>query len=134
MKDLSHFLIALLSATLSACVVVPKQVASYDPNCAVSTNKYELSIEQIEEFNALNCDSNNGCRLDFAEEIVSSALMLTTSAIVSGSIALTGNTLYWLETQGKCPDSRPQKMPEPNQKEAPYDTYEIKEEIITAKS
>jgi len=26
------------------------------------------------------------------------------SGVVSGSIALVGNTLHWLETQGKCDD------------------------------
>jgi hypothetical protein len=138
MKDFTHLtnrlLLILLSSSVCACVVVPKKVASYNEKCMVSTQKIELTMEQAETFSDASC-TNNDCDIEFMGTIASSALLTTTSAIVSGSIALVGNTLYWLESQGECPNINQQKkdLPKSPQKNTD-DTYLIKEEIITAKS
>lgn len=66
---------------------------------------------------------------------VSSALITTTSAIVSGSIALVGNTLYWAESQGKCPNTIQQEAQPPHQEPNKIDEkYLIQEEVISVKS
>jgi hypothetical protein len=138
MKDFTHLAnrlaLILLSSTLCACVVVPKKVASHDEKCMVSTQKVELTMEQVETFEDIDC-FNNDCKMEFVGAIASSALVTTTSAIVSGSIALVGNTLYWLESQGECPNitHEKEKLPKP-QPDNTDDTYLIKEEIITTKS
>ena len=136
MKDLAYFhrciTTTLLSAALCSCVVVPKQVGSYDTKCKVATKKIELTMEQIDSFHGLSC-SNHDCNIDLVGEIMSSALLTTASAIVSGSIALTGNTLYWLEKQGDCPKTQEQNKSEPMQQPADNE-YLLTEEIITAKS
>ena len=124
----------LLSSTVCACVVVPKKVASYDEKCMVSTQKVELTTEQIQTFEDINCN-NNDCKIEFVGAIASSALVTTTSAIVSGSIALVGNTLYWLESQGECPNMNQQNEDSPKpQQENKDETYFIKEDIVTNKS
>jgi hypothetical protein len=138
MKDLTHLtnrlILILLSSTACACVVVPKKVASYDKKCMVSTQKVELTMEQAQTFSDIDC-INNDCKMEFVGAIASSALVTTTSAIVSGSIALVGNTLYWLENQGECPNINQQKEDSPKtQQENTDETYLIKEEIITTKS
>ena len=130
----NRLVLILLSSTACACVVVPKKVASYDEKCMVSTQKVELTTEQIQTFEAINCN-NNDCKIQFVGAIASSALVTTTSAIVSGSIALVGNTLYWLESQGDCPNANQQKEGQPiTPQEKTDETYLIKEEIITTKS
>lgn len=138
MKDFtqltSRLALIILSSAVGACVVVPKKVASYDEKCMVSTQKIELTMEQAETFSELNC-TNDDCDMEIFGEIASSALLTTTSAVVSGSIALVGNTLYWIESQGECPNKIQQK--EDSLKTQPENTeerYLIKEEIITAKS
>lgn len=134
MKDsirVTHLILILLSSMLGACVVVPQKVASYDRQCMVSTQKIELTLEQAETFHSMDC-SNDYCELDFAEDIAASALLFTSSAIVSGSIALAGNTLYWLESKGECPNVNP---PAPATQPTETDEkYLIQEEIITARS
>ncbi len=130
----NRLVLILLSSTACACVVVPKKVASYDEKCMVSTQKVELTTEQIQIFEAITCN-NNDCKTQFVGAIASSALVTTTSAIVSGSIALVGNTLYWLESQGECPNMNQQNEDSPKpQQENKDETYLIKEEIITTKS
>jgi hypothetical protein len=99
---LNKVVITLSSALLCACVVTPKKVASYNETCKVATQKFELTVEQTEVFNGIHC-SNDDCELDFVGDIASAALTTGVSAIVSGSIAVAGNTLYWLELQGNCP-------------------------------
>ena len=138
MKDLTYLAIRaitiLLSSTLCACVVVPKKVASYDKNCMVSTQKIELTVEQMQVFNFVNCVEHS-CSAEIIGALATSTLVTTTSAIVSGSIALVGNTLYWAESQGKCrnlprQDERSPKTPS----EKTNEEYLITEEIVTAKS
>lgn len=129
----SRSLLVFLSSTMCACMVVPKQVATYDKTCMVATRKIELTVEQVDNIRHVNCN-NDYCYLDIAEEITSSALVLTTSAIISGSIALAGNTLYWLERQGNCPNSPRQENDAQEIQPDPNDEYLIREEIVTAKS
>ena len=47
-----------------------------------------------------------GCnRGDCAAAALASVVVVTAgSAIISGSIVLTGNTIHWLEYQGRCSD------------------------------
>jgi hypothetical protein len=142
MKDFTRLskplALILLSTTLCACIVVPNKVTSYDSKCMVATQKIELTVEQVETFHdldmGLHCISYD-CKTELLGIIASSAFVTTTSAIVSGSIALIGNTLYWVESQGKCPNINQQEKQTPNTpQEKTNDEYLIKEEIITAKS
>ncbi len=138
MKDFTHLtnrlVLILLSSTVYACVIVPKKVASYDEKCMVSTQKVELTMEQVQTFNDIDCINNN-CKLEFVGAIATSVVMTTTSAIVSGSIALVGNTLYWLESQGECPNIQKQENKSPKKEQENMDeTYIIREEIVPAKS
>jgi len=99
---LSKAVIIFSSVLLCACVVTPKKVATYDEKCKVAMQKIELTVEQTEIFNDMHC-SNDDCELDFVGDIASAVFTTSVSAIVSGSIALVGNTIYWLELQGECP-------------------------------
>jgi|GEM_PF-1909063 len=138
MKDIahlsSHLILMILSTTLCACVVVPKTVASYDEECKVATHKIELRLEQAGTFNEIDC-IHNDCGEEFAGAIFNSALIMTTSAIVSGSIALTGNTLYWLGRRSECSNMHQLNEQSPGvQQEKTDESCLITEEIITTKS
>lgn len=135
MTDFAHLtsrlLVTLLASAISACIVVPEKVASYDQQCGVSAQKIELTVEQIEVFDAANCIVHS-CTVETISALGISTLAITTSTVVSGSIALVGNTVYWLESQGKC-DYKNQQ-PGKTQQKQPDEKYLITEEIITAKS
>ncbi|MDF3012932.1 MAG: hypothetical protein K0Q78_1136 [Cellvibrio sp.] len=140
MTDFAHLtsrlLVTLLASALCACVVVPEKVASYDQKCMVATQKIELTVEQVAAFHDwdLHC-THFDCKSELVGLIASSALVTTSSAVVSGSIALVGNTLYWMENQGKCLNpNRQREQPQNTHPEKANEEYLLIEEIITAKS
>jgi hypothetical protein len=142
MKDIKVFskrvMIALftsmLSCTIAGCVVTPKKVASFDTKCMAYTNKIELTTEQIGLLDEVDCLTKS-CRTEVAAALVTSTIATTASTIVSGSIALIGNTFYWVESQGRCSNPNSPAQPSPDSKPVEIDKeYLLHEEIITAKS
>lgn len=90
---------------LSACVFYP-EIKQEQPNqkCTLFTPKWQLSNQQIQDFQV--CDARYMDDEEFATCLVALGVVLpVTSAIVSGSFVLFGNTLNWLEYQGKCDES-----------------------------
>ena len=90
-RILSLILGALL---LSACVS-PKVVHQYDKKCDVITRKMELTLEKTK---ALDACSNQEC----VAQVIGGALIFTVSSVVSGSVALVGNVLFWMEESADC--------------------------------
>jgi hypothetical protein len=84
-----------LAAALAGCVVVPRTTTTYDPDCGVQTRQMVLDVQQI---GYLAGCSNHGC----ATLLVAAGVVTAASAIVSGSIAVVGNVLYWAERKGQC--------------------------------
>lgn len=107
------------SLLLAGCVVVPRTVHVYDPACRVLAKQMTLEAVQVAYI--------GGCGGDACIALLAAAgVTAGASAIVSGSIAVVGNVVYWLERQGACPDaaapasSRP--VPAPAPMPAPYPT------------
>lgn len=129
----------LLSTLLCSCVVVPKKVASYDEKCKVAVQKISLDLAPIEYDTDWSC-TNDNCAWDISADIAGAVFTTATSAVVSSSVALTGNTIYWIESKGECPNGNspehqsPEKQLPRQQQEKANDKYLIKEEIVTAKS
>jgi hypothetical protein len=105
MRVLKKLLLVGLCSGIASCVVKPKQVAGFDYECDIVTRKIELTLEQQKNIHKINCQ-NEECKIDLVAELASSIIIVPLSAIVSGSIALTGNTLYWLEEKGRCLSSK----------------------------
>jgi len=80
-------------------MVTPNKVTGFDGGCV--SNKIELTLEQVEVFKNKNCQ-NDDCKGEFFEEMAVIFLLIPVSAVVSGSIAIVGNTMYWLEEKAKC--------------------------------
>ncbi|WP_371189275.1 hypothetical protein [Thalassotalea maritima] len=70
--------------------------------CQIEKKRIELTVEQLGNFKAINCLNNHDCKAAFLSQIVGAGLLLPVSAIVSGSIAVVGNTAYWMMEQGEC--------------------------------
>jgi hypothetical protein len=93
-----------LCLLLAACIVVPSTRESYDPQCKVM--KREMTLEVAQAARLRSCGGNECAAMMAAAGIVTAA-----SAVVSGSIALVGNGLFWLERQGKCVAEAPAAAP-----------------------
>ncbi|OUS30714.1 hypothetical protein A9Q98_04200 [Thalassotalea sp. 42_200_T64] len=90
------------SLLLCSCVVKPTVTSEYDNKCQIVKKKVELSVEQVQFFEQLNCSGNHQCKEEFLGQVVGAALVFPLSAILSGSIAVVGNSVYWLYEQGQC--------------------------------
>jgi hypothetical protein len=98
MRIRNTFPIISLTFALAACaVVVPvidKDAASATSSCKTYTNSMSLKVyaENIRG----TCNTN---------ECAAAALAIFAgSAIISGCIVITNNTVHWLEYQGSCTD------------------------------
>ena len=85
----------VVSALLQACVYVPRTTEVYDLDCRITSRQMNLQPVQIA---AIQGCSNEGCVV----LLVAAAATAATSAIVSGSIVVVGNIVYWFEKQGRC--------------------------------
>jgi hypothetical protein len=88
-------LAACAAALLAGCVVVPHTVERYDPDCRVVTRSMELQAVQLGWIQ--HC-ANEGC----AALLAAAGATAAASAVISGSITIVGNVVYWLEKQGRC--------------------------------
>ncbi len=86
-------ILILLAILLTGCeVFVPRQVEFYDEECQIVTRKLEL--ESIGIYGVTISCHNEGCLIPL--------IPAAASAIVSGSIVVVGNVIYWFEKQGRC--------------------------------
>ena len=89
-------LLALAAALLQGCVYLPHTATVYDEKCNVHYREMSLQPYQVAQF-AGSCSHRDCAYLLVALGAVSAA-----SAIVSGSIVVAGNVVYWFEKQGQC--------------------------------
>ena len=83
-------IIIAVSVFVSGCIVYPKKVEFYDPECEIIVKKMTLEV----------VPTHSVC--SFEEECLVILGISAASAVVSGSIVVVGNTIYWLEKVGKC--------------------------------
>ncbi len=96
-----------LAFTLSSCVYVPVVDEPDAASASCKTYTKTMSLSAIEVKNEINIANQPGCgnNGDCAAVALASIVVVTAgSAIISGSIVLTGNTLHWLEYHGTCSD------------------------------
>ena len=94
-------LITLLCVGLTGCIVKPNFESSYNRQCDITQKRITLSVEQVAEFGARGCNGEHECKAAIVTQFVTAGISLPVSAIISGSIALVGNSLYWLQEE-KC--------------------------------
>ena len=90
--------IVALSLFISGCVFYPRTIEYYDAGCEIKYRTMVLGTEEMKKDcsgQKLKDPNSEAC---FALVVAMSA----GSAIVSGSIVVVGNTVYWLEREGEC--------------------------------
>lgn len=99
---MKKIILIILSLNLTNCAtILPKTTTDIDDNrCHLVTKK--LTLDAIAH-PMLSGDCHGADECLFILGV--SALYTITTGVISGSIALVGNTVHWLEKQGKCDDS-----------------------------
>lgn len=104
---------ALLAAPLlllgAGCIVLPRTAEVYDPKCRTFVKQIVLETEVVGFIGRCH---NDGC----AALLASMGIVSAASAVISGSVAIVGNVVYWAERQGRCPAapiSSPAPVPAP---------------------
>lgn len=93
--------ILLANLALAGCIVVPQVQDVYDPDCKLLTRQITLDAAYIGGFHSC---AGDGC----VAMLVAAGFVTAASVVVSGSIAIVGNVVYWIELQGRC-----QRLPAP---------------------
>lgn len=97
---LRRLALAAACLLLQACVMVPRTNYSYDAECRVVAR--QMTLEPVQVAGIAGC-SNSGC----AHLLVLAGATAAASTVVSGSIVIVGNIVYWLEKQGRCQRAAP---------------------------
>lgn len=87
--------IGLTACLLEACVFVPRTTQVYDADCQVVAKHMDLEPVQIAYI--------EGCHGQECSAVLAVfGATAAASAVISGSIVIVGNVVYWFEKQGKC--------------------------------
>ena len=97
-------LISILIMFVYSCVVAPNIESKYDKTCQTYEKKVVLSIDGEWEPTQLECSSKKECKSDFIGKELISIIVFPVSAIISGTIAVVGNTVFWFNELGQCPN------------------------------
>ena len=87
--------LALSATLLQGCVFVPRTTTAHDEQCNVQRRYMKLETAQA---GTLGSCSQKECVYILA----ALGAVAAASLVVSGSIAVVGNGVYWLEKQGQC--------------------------------
>lgn len=94
-RQLKHPLLHVFFALLAGCVYLPNTTATYDEQCQTFKRHMRLEVQQV--------GTLMGCQGDACvAALVTFGAVTAATAIVSGSIVIVGNVVYWLEEQGRC--------------------------------
>jgi hypothetical protein len=86
---------AAAALVLSGCLVLPKVDMNQPVPCPLVTREVTLDTVQLGHIGHCYGDA---CLF----QLTAGTVIFAVSAVVSGSVALVGNTLHWIERTGKC--------------------------------
>ncbi len=86
---------AALAVLVAGCVFAPRTIHVYDPDCQITSRQMILQAEQMPVFGHCRGEQCGAMLVIFGA--VSAA-----TAVVSGSIVVVGNVVYWFEKQNDC--------------------------------
>lgn len=114
-RRLVRALAALAVWALAGCVVVPVTRDVYDPDCRLMRREVTLEAAMLGQFHS--CSGQECSALLATLGVVSAATL-----VVSGSLAVVGNVVYWLEHEANCRRRGAPAAPAPTPPAAPGTT------------
>ncbi|MBL8330609.1 MAG: hypothetical protein JNJ71_17360 [Rubrivivax sp.] len=103
---------AVAAWALAGCVVVPVTRDVYDPDCRLMRREVMLEAAMLGQFHS--CSGQECSALLATLGVVSAATL-----VVSGSLAVVGNVVYWLEHEANCRRRNAPQAPVPTPPAAP---------------
>ena len=110
MKFSNFFLFTLFSFAIGSCLVLPKTENVSNEKCELVTKSWTLEVHELGKHS--NCDANCG---EFVRGIVDCstsedcikmiAVVSVGWTVVAASVVGVGNTVHWMEKQGRCEES-----------------------------
>ena len=98
-SDARALLVGLLAGFVmlgaGGCVFLPETTVEYDPECDISRRHMVLRGYQVEAFYGCR---NEGC----IDLLILAGAVTVSSVVISGSVAVVGDIVYWLEATGRC--------------------------------
>ena len=98
---LRFLVILVIISQIGACAVYPSLDTEAETTCDVFTRQLTLDMTDVDISVCGNVNNGSGILICLG---VSGAFFVT-SAVVSGSVVVVGNTVNFLEQQGRCEDS-----------------------------
>lgn len=92
---LAGLLVGLAMLGPGGCVFLPETTVEYDPECDISRRHMVLRGYQVEAFYGCR---NEGC----IDLLILAGAVTVSSVVISGSVAVVGDIVYWLEATGRC--------------------------------
>ena len=109
-KMSSFFLFVLISVAIGSCLIIPKTENSSDEKCKLVTKSWTFEVHEFG--NQRNCDTDCSefVRIIIdcgkSEDCIKHIAVVTVGwTVVAASIVGVGNTVHWIEKQGRCKES-----------------------------
>ena len=83
---------------ISACIALPATREVTNSNCDLVTREMYVDSHTLNNFNISGTVNGEGIVVLAATGLV----IYSVSWVISGSIVLTGSSIHWLETKGRC--------------------------------
>lgn len=99
-RSLVGLFLAAAMLVLQACVVVPQTRETYDAE--YRTMKREMTLETAVLGSFQSCQGE-ACKA----MLIATGAVTAATAVVSGSIAIVGNIVYWFERKASCARAAP---------------------------
>lgn len=87
--------LVLACVSLCSCIFLPHSTTRFDPACGITERHMTLQAYQIAAFGGCR---NEGC----VELLVLTGVVSAASLVVSGSVVVVGEAVYWLEAKRQC--------------------------------
>ena len=96
-------MILILSLLLiSACSYQAKTVRYYDEDCGAIQKKFVLTKTKLNLMTGAKSCHDDECKKMLLVRVVGAPFVGPISAIISGTITVVGNTVYWLQRKVQC--------------------------------
>ena len=102
MRKFNLLVLLVIQSFLASCVLSPSVNTDYDLDCKTATRQVQLTVERIEILKLQKCNGKQACLEGIVSQLVVATLAGPVSVIVSGSIAVVGNSVFWLVEKGHC--------------------------------
>ena len=96
MKKIKIITIVIAVLSITGCIYTPRLITVYDDKCKIEVKHMVLDANHIQ---ILSGCTDEDCIIG---SILVAGVLSAGSAVISGSIVVTSNIVYWLEKPNQC--------------------------------